>query len=201
MSRSRADSVWLCFYFFLLGHSTSLLGLQTGGAAQLLQTGRFTGKVTQAESPPFPPRALLEVSWVCQISWGHKTAVSRPLLEDNLANDNKIGHQSSSLITHKSKRPAQWWKPSSCFYGMLACVYRLNLHLEAVGTLLFFLLFNFLIQYSFLLCFDHPSKFEFFLWCYLACNSSLIFTASEQNCGFCCFGLFLTFSNFFPERM
>lgn len=55
-------------FFLLLGHPTSLLGLQTRGATQLLQTGRFTGKVTQAESPPFPPRALLEVSWVCQMS-------------------------------------------------------------------------------------------------------------------------------------
>lgn len=70
MSTSHTDSGWLHFFsfFLLLGHSTSLLGLQTGGAAQLLQTGRFTGKVTQAESPSFPPRALLEVSWVCQMS-------------------------------------------------------------------------------------------------------------------------------------
>lgn len=37
---------------------------------------------------------------------------------------------------------------------MLACVYRLNLHLEAVGALFFScLFFNFLIQYRFLLCF------------------------------------------------
>lgn len=155
LSKSYADSGWPCFSFFLLlGHSSSLLGLQAGGAAQLLQTGRFTGKVTQAESPSFPPRALLEVSWVCQMSSGHKTAISQPLLEDKLANNNKIGHQSSSLIAHETKRPAQWWKPSLCFYGMLACVYRLNLHLEAFGTLFFSLLFfNFPIQYRFLLCF------------------------------------------------
>lgn len=49
------------------------------------------------------------------------------------------------------------------------------------------------VSFSSLLCFDHPLKFEFFLWCYLACNSSLIFTTSEQKCGFCRYFFFTTF--------
>lgn len=49
-------------------YSAPLLGVQARGATQLLQAGRFTGKVAKKEPPPFPPRALLEVSWVCQIS-------------------------------------------------------------------------------------------------------------------------------------
>lgn len=48
----------LCFP----GHSAALLGSQAGGEAQLLQTGRFTGKVAKTEPSPFAPGALLEVS-------------------------------------------------------------------------------------------------------------------------------------------
>lgn len=57
------DLTFLCFVLFLfVGHSASVLGLQARRAAQLLQTGRFIGKIAQAESSPFTPRPLLEVS-------------------------------------------------------------------------------------------------------------------------------------------
>lgn len=62
--------------------------------------------------------------------------------------------------------PAQWWK--QCFHGMLAWVYRLTV--SAPGSSWDGFFFDLVIQYNFLLYFDHFSKFDFFLWCYLACN-------------------------------
>ena len=65
-----AESVWWpCVSVSLPGHRAPLLGVPAGGAAQLLQAGRPTGEAAKAEPAFIPSRPLLEVSWVCQMSY------------------------------------------------------------------------------------------------------------------------------------
>lgn len=195
----RVQECWLSLFLFppiFLGHSTSLLGLQTRRTAHFLQTGRLTGKVTQAESPPFPPRALLEVSWVCEMSWGHKTANSQPLLEDNgnLKKQKKIGGQFCSLITHRVHTAAQWWKPSSSCV-LMKCWRVCTTTVSAPGScwdIFPFFCFHHSVSFpSLLRSKSHHSKFDFdvILPVILHWSQTPVWILFEV--------LFLTFSPFF----
>lgn len=110
------------------GHSAPLLGLQAGGEAQLLQAGRFTGKVAKTEPSPFPPWALLEVSWVCQMSSRHK---QQTISQYKRLHNSKITHLLKNALNPKASPVMKTahvhalcafsWNVGMCVFGEVDC--------------------------------------------------------------------------------